>query len=476
MKLGFVAALLGLALGGCYGDVGIPLKISPTHAPMFGQVDVTLSGDLASLGEVDYFAIGGNQVINARWSGSSVIVTTQGSPLSGFADVVIRGKKGRVIRHAAFYFDPQIADVPPKWMAFGASFTQGTESNGIDPHTQLYGVTAQVARMAGVYIGLPLFDPQVTPPAQPSDFRPDCTRLPKTGAGLDTITAIATDPATGLLDLRRARVDWTLQARDVASGGAKLAEIDHGVQNPETAVIAHIVNDPAIDSAGALGGETTSQIDRVVTIDPDVAISTDLMGNDIDAAVVQSDDLHIELATPLMQATPVINDIVARLGKLHGDYFIANLPSLTFLPNVAALRARRLANGSDTEASFAAKVRAIDELTAGYNAALLAAARGHQNIHLVDFKAFVESVRGGVMVGGEQLTPARFDGLLSLDGLHLTDTGYALLANEFIRFINGTLTVSIPNVDVEAVHAQDALAPAKLRAAGLTCVPPAPAP
>jgi hypothetical protein len=439
---------------------------------MFGQVDVTISGDLASLGEVDYFSIGGNQVINARWSGSSVIVTTQGAPHAGPADIVIKGAKGRVIHHNVFTFDPPVGGAPLKWAAFGASFTQGTESNGIDPHTQLYGVTAQVARMAGAYIGLPLFDPQVTPPLQPSDFRPDCTHIAGTGAGVNTITAIATDPATGMLDLRRARADWTLQPHNVATGGAKLAEVENGVMNPETALIAHIVNDPTIDSSGAFGAETTSQLQRIEALDPDLALSTDLMGNDLDRTVDQPDDLHPELATPLADATQSINAIVGRLAKLHGDYFIANLPSLTFVPNVAALRQKRLGNGSDTAASFEAKVKAIDDLTAGYNAALMAAAAGHSNIHIVDFKLFVEMTLGGVRVGGELLTPARFGGLLSLDDLHLTDTGYALYANDVIRYINGTLGVKIPSVDVEAVHAQDALAPSRLRAAGLTCVPP----
>ena len=33
---------------------------------MFGQTDVTLTGDLASLGDVDYFSIAGVQVLNPR--------------------------------------------------------------------------------------------------------------------------------------------------------------------------------------------------------------------------------------------------------------------------------------------------------------------------------------------------------------------------------------------------------------------------
>ena len=63
---------------------------------------------------------------------------------------------------------------------------------------------------------------------------------------------------------------------------------------------------------------------------------------------------------------------------------------------------------------------------------------------------------------------------LSLDGLHLTDTGYALYAQLFVDRLNEVLGLHIPAVDVEAIHATDALAPAKLRAAGYSCVPPLP--
>jgi hypothetical protein len=481
MKFRFaVAAHLGVAgallAAGCYGDVGPPLLLSPTHGSMFGQTRVTITGDFSSVASsngdgVDYFTIGGNQVLDAVWSSGSVTVTTQGGPLPGPADVVIRGKGGRIIRHDVFTFDDGVAKVPLNWMAFGASLTQGTESSGIDPHTQLFGVSAQIARQAGVYLGLPLFDPNVTPPLEPTDFYPDCTQIPKTGAGVDKIAAVTTNPSTDLIDLRRARLDWTLQARDVASGGAKVNEIDHGVQDPTTAVLAHIVNDPTVDASGVFGSETTSQIDRVEALDPDVAFSTDLMANDLDSSVIQSDDLHIDLATPLAQVQPYLQEIMQRLGRLHGQFFVANMPSLTFIPNVAALRAQRIADGSDTAESFDAKVKAIDDLTASYNAALEAAAQPYANIHLVDFAGYVDSLKGGLTVGGEHLTPAKFDGLMSLDGLHLTDTGYALYANKFIDTIDATLGVTIPDVDVAAVHAQDPLTPSRLRAAGLTCVP-----
>jgi hypothetical protein len=464
-------ALVLALVAGCYGDTGIKLTVSPDHASMFGQTDVTITGDLASLGDVDYFAIAGVQVINARWTPSSVTVTVQGAPRPGRYDIVIRGNRGKTIQHNLFTYDPAVAGVPPTWMAFGASFTQGTESNGIDPHTQIYGVSGQIAKAAGVFLGLPLFNPQVTPPLQPTDFYSDCTQIPGTGAGATTLTTVTSNPDPGDADLRLGRVDWTLKNRNVAVGGAKVDDILNGC-NGVIALLAHIVNDPDIDYSDVLSQETTSMIDRVVALDPDIGFTTDLLGNDIDAAVVQPDDLAPELITPIENVAPLLQTMMQRLGRLHGQYFIANMPSLTFVPHVVALRQQLVAEGKDTSA-FDAKAAAIDAVTEQYNQALSDAMAPYPNLHVVDFKQYVADVKGGVTVGGEALTVAHFGGLISLDDLHLTDTGYALYAQKFIDAINAVEHTAIPPIDVEAVHAQDKLAPEKLRAAGYRCVPAA---
>jgi hypothetical protein len=156
---------------------------------------------------------------------------------------------------------------------------------------------------------------------------------------------------------------------------------------------------------------------------------------------------------------------------LHGQFFIANMPSLTFVPNVAALRAARLAAGTDTADSFDAKVKMIDDATDAMNAALVAAMQPYGNLHLVDFKAEVESVAGGIDVGSQHLTTQMYGGLISLDGLHFTDTGYALYANVFLHALNAQLGTSLPDIDLAAVNANDALSPSALKADGLTCVP-----
>ena len=51
------------------------------------------------------------------------------------------------------------------------------------------------------------------------------------------------------------------------------------------------------------------------------------------------------------------------------------------------------------------------------------------------------------------------EGIFSLDYLHLTNTGYALYANEFIKRINEAFGADVPLIDVAAVFATDPLAP-----------------
>ena len=48
-------------------------------------------------------------------------------------------------------------------------------------------------------------------------------------------------------------------------------------------------------------------------------------------------------------------------------------------------------------------------------------------------------------------------GLFSLDGIHPTNTGYAIIANEFIKAMNRSLAAGIPPVSVEQVSKTDPL-------------------
>jgi phospholipase/lecithinase/hemolysin len=63
----------------------------------------------------------------------------------------------------------------------------------------------------------------------------------------------------------------------------------------------------------------------------------------------------------------------------------------------------------------------------------------------------------GYVVGGQRLTTNFLGGLYSLDGVHPTNTGYAIIANEFIRVMNWELAGRIPPVSIEQVKAGDPL-------------------
>ena len=468
MRAWLVCALL-LGCGGA-DDEGPALVPQPAHASLFGQIDVTFAGDLASLGDIRAVSVGGIHAWNLRATPQAVTVTLQGAAQPGPADVEIDGANGRSLRHGIFTYDPPPPSVPLKFAAFGASLTMGMESMGLDPRSQTNAVSAQIARALGVDLALPLFNPQLLPPLTPDDFNPDCTQkstVPPTGSQLPVVL---TDPKSGKLNLRRGRIDPTLATRNFAIGGSTVSDILTGFQGGG-ALLERIVEDPDTAPADAFTPETVSQIDRLERLDPDIAWSADLLANDLDSSTTQSDDLHIEMITPLDQVQPLLAQMMQRLGRLHGVYFIANMASMSFLPNVASLRARRIAAGQDTPQSFDAKMQAIEDLTNQYNAALADAIKPYPNLIMVDFHAQAEGIRDGVRVGGELLTTERMGGLLSLDDVHFTDTGYALYANQFIGAISGYLNKPLPLVDVAAVHAADPLAPAVLRAAGLTCVP-----
>jgi len=457
--------LVAFVAGACSG-----FQVEPSHGSMFGHFEIAIRGDFGSIGDVRAVSVSGIRAYGVQPADGLVRATVQGAPEPGPARVRVDGTAGSVELDDLFSWDNPVAGIPAKWAAFGASLTQGTISGGIDPDSQLHGVAGAVARAAGVYLGLPLFAPGVFPQMQPSDFEPDCTRKPGAGPGADAFLRMQ-DPETFQLDLRRGRVDASLQPRNLAVGGSTVDAILHGASGMP-AIVEHLVAEPDVAEDRIFTPVSLSQIDRLERLAPDVGFIADLLANDLDKSVTREDDLHEELIPPVAELEPLLAQTMQRLGRLHGQYFVANLPSLTFIPQVADLRARRLAAGADTAGSFDAKAAAIDRRTDECNAALVRAMAPYPNLHLVDFRGQVEAVRtDGADVGGRRLSIVRMGGLLSLDDLHFTHTGYALFANLFVDAVNEVLHAQIPRVDVAAVFAADPLAPERLRAVGLTCPP-----
>ncbi len=63
----------------------------------------------------------------------------------------------------------------------------------------------------------------------------------------------------------------------------------------------------------------------------------------------------------------------------------------------------------------------------------------------------------GFVAGGQRLTTDFLGGIFSLDGVHPTNTGYAIIANAFIKELNRGFAAGIPPVSVEQIQKVDPL-------------------
>jgi len=77
---------------------------------------------------------------------------------------------------------------------------------------------------------------------------------------------------------------------------------------------------------------------------------------------------------------------------------------------------------------------------------------------VVDIHGLLNHIQAkGFVVNGQRLTTDFLGGTFSLDGTHPTNTGYAIIANEFIKTMNTSFAAGIPPVVVERVAATDPL-------------------
>lgn len=96
----------------------------------------------------------------------------------------------------------------------------------------------------------------------------------------------------------------------------------------------------------------------------------------------------------------------------------------------------------------AAEISNIRHATEAFNRIIAENASRH-GLALVDASAYLRSLQSGIIFNGVTFTPTFVTGgAFSLDGIHLTPRGYALVANEIIRVINATYGSTLGTVDV----------------------------
>lgn len=128
---------------------------------------------------------------------------------------------------------------------------------------------------------------------------------------------------------------------------------------------------------------------------------------------------------------------------------------------------------TDAEIITPAEQAVFAQRIADYNAAISAAASA-RNIPVADIKGLFDRLAQPQVFGGVTLTNTWISGgIFSNDGVHLTDIGYTLFANEFIKAINAGYNTSIPLASVAATFQNNGALFGFGSLTGYAIVPPA---
>lgn len=102
------------------------------------------------------------------------------------------------------------------------------------------------------------------------------------------------------------------------------------------------------------------------------------------------------------------------------------------------------------------EISIAQQTTTAYNAAILNMANNF-GFGLVDIHTLFNTIRQSDFTGGYRVNGITFrtayitGGLFSLDGVHPTSQGHALIANEFIKVINSKFNANIPAINVATI-------------------------
>ncbi|HEY7651420.1 MAG TPA: SGNH/GDSL hydrolase family protein [Methylomirabilota bacterium] len=370
--------------------------------------------------------------------------------------------------------DPPRADLS-RLVVVGDSLSAGFQNFSLLDRQQVHGYASLVATQARVRLRLPLIaDPGI----------PAVLALVSPGPP----PVIVPEPGTST-----GRVDPTVQATNLAVPGAAVQDalaLRPGCAFDE-ATLVDVLTDFVLGLPGCLVNSTRSQVEWAEALRPTTVLVW-IGNNDTLGAALAAD---ASLVTPATAFKRAYAEMMRRLAATGTRLVVANIPDVTVIPYLTSAETLAASLGlplstigpvlglvpgdfvipdavpliqpiltgqahGPLPASVvlaALEVRKIRAATADFNAFIAAQAARH-DAALVDIHALLDRLsRRGIVVGGQRLTTAFLGGLFSLDGVHPTNTGYAIIANEFIRALDEEFRVGIRPVSVADVKAEDPL-------------------
>lgn len=359
----------------------------------------------------------------------------------------------------------------------GDSLTAGAQNGSLLDTQQVHGYAALVAQQTNTPITLPLL-------AAP---------------GVPNVMQLSLDPLGIVVEHGQSagRDNPAAQATDLAVPGATLADIAfNNAENTDDPATKYILSNPFLTQ-----GNSMSQALWAQRLQPTVIV---LWAGNVEAVdVVESG--NIPNLTPASVFAAQYTDLIAWFTQnTNAHLVLLNVPDVTTVPYlISAQEAATIASGElgvDPEYFYAlwgitpqdylnatglqlaiemiedpsraplepgsyltpSDMSVIQSTVTGYNQAIAQQAAA-VNATLVDMHAgLLNLAQNGTTINGTPVTFQYLGGIFSLDGVHPTNTGYALVANIILASLNNSLKTKFPLVDVGPIAAADPLFPANL--------------
>jgi hypothetical protein len=423
------------------------LLLEPSGGSLSGHYIVR--ADLAAAGlsvsDVSAVWVGGvRALLPAEDDDGWLSFRVQGAPEPGPAAVKFDTPEGRVSLGADFIYAPPHSPHFDRVVALGASLTMGVMDGVPTFEGVLKSPTLQTAAALGAYMPQPLLRPDLFPTLGLDRVGPppECQTTDVedfiTGAIPQIMGELAYPDGSGF-GYEMGRLDPLLVVRNIGVGGYQLDDVVSGPDNDELvqSVLGGFVYAPFMDF-GERPEATMMEI--VEGLEPTLVVSFDLLGNDL------------LLGHSPERITQYLPAVIDRLAATGAEVFLANCPNPDILKG-------SFGGGIPNEGG--------EELALAYNAILAAEAGRYDTVHVVPIKEASDAITSeGLAVGDSVYNLGMLGGILSFDGLHFGDTGYALLAHTFVTEINAVLGTDVAAVDIAAVADFDIHTPEAVRKTG----------
>ncbi len=431
-----------LLLWGC----GPAVSVTPEKGPAFGHFEVVVKGDaLEGLAEPLSAKVGGIAAYDvARVDARTVRLTVQGHPEGGKQPIVVSGHGVAAEAGELEYTAPKDARLK-RVVAFGASLTMGSQDASVSRHSQLAGPAALIAKQMGAYLGVPLMKPGYMPAVQVSDYDPASLRAEERRRvrqprhrGAERAVAEADRrrrQRAAVAAARRPRRWWRPTWRSAASASPRWWATR---PTPRHGAGARGVGPACARGSDLVDPPRATQLDRVAALQPTLLFATDLIVNDYNNVDLGTDGIPdlagVTSEADIRAALEQVLDTARRDRSRRCSSPPAPTPPLLpqYDDKIAALEAKGFSESDATgwrDPAVAEGRPAQPDSPRGGGVAPEGARGGHG-------RQVAEVLARGVDVGGRPPHHPALGGLLSLDSMHFSDTGYALLANGFIDAIN----------------------------------------